>query len=113
MVDLIKESFQIDVYNVIVSFMNVLLCLHDSLMCIPVWTETIAVITELHLEYRTDDLVNGLLKNTICNGWNAKQAFLPILFRDFYSQNSLSNIPAGTDSLAKVFQIQPRSEEHT
>jgi hypothetical protein len=62
MVDLIEETFEVDVYNIIAAVMNVLLCLKNCLMSISVWTKAVAVRGEFNLEHRTDDLVNGLLQ---------------------------------------------------
>ena len=72
MINLITETVKVDLYDVIVAVMNVLLCLKNCLVRIPVWTESITVFGEFNLEHRTDDLVNCLLSQTIYNGRNTK-----------------------------------------
>lgn len=71
MINFIEEVFEVYVHNSIIAFMDILLCLYYSLMCITIWTKAIAVFTELQFECRTDYLTDGLLQQAINYGWNA------------------------------------------
>lgn len=61
MIHLIKEAFQVNVYNVVIAFMDVLQRLLHGLMCITTRAETKAVVFELRLKFQVDYLMGGLL----------------------------------------------------
>ena len=50
MIHLIKEAFQVYVYNVVVAFMDVLLRLLHGLMCIAIGAKAVAVFFELNFK---------------------------------------------------------------
>jgi hypothetical protein len=64
--------------------MNVLLRLLYRLMSIATRAETIAVVCEFRLKFQADYLMGCLLLQTICHGWNAKEALCPVVFGYFY-----------------------------
>jgi len=85
MVYFIEETFEVNINDVFVTFVNVLLRLLYALVCVFVGTETIAVGFKLELEYRCDGLCNGLLQPSVCYGRNTKQTGFAVAFRNVNS----------------------------
>ena len=65
MVYRIKELSKVNVYYPVVPIIHHFQCFQDCLLCTPVWSESIAMVMELFLEYRSEYLCYCLLDKTV------------------------------------------------
>ena len=61
MTDFIKEAFQVNIYDVVITVVDIFQRLSDSLMGIAIGTKTVTMATEVPLKNRTELLVQGLM----------------------------------------------------
>jgi len=74
MIYLIEKGFQVDIHNVVITFIDIPLRCPYRLMGLASESETIASGLELHLEKWVDDLGYRLPQHTVRHGGNAQKA---------------------------------------
>ena len=80
MVNFIEEAFQVNIYNVLITAVDVVLCFEYCLLGIFVRTETITVILKIYLEQIGQHLPYGLLEHPLDHGRHAQQTNLSVAF---------------------------------
>jgi len=104
-INLVEEILQVDVHYPLISIIDMVLSFQHCLMKAAVRPEAETTVRELKLKSGHDDLKHCLLKQTVCNRWDAKQTSLSVAFRYLHAQDGLWKVLAGTDFFNEGFPV--------
>jgi hypothetical protein len=79
------------------AILNEALCLHDRVECTSPWAEAVTEFPETWVQYRLQDLRQGLLNDTVEHGRDADLAHLTVTFRNqllFKCRTAETRVPA-------------------
>ena len=94
MMHIVKESFNINIYNnVQIAFLHMLFGLSQSIFNAAIWTEAIARLTEFCFADWLHHLQDTLLNQPVHNRGNTEGTHFPISFGNFLAPDSLRLIP--------------------
>ena len=72
MVYCVKELRKVDVHNPAMPVIHYFQCFKNCLLCTPIGPESVAVVVELLLKYRSEHLCYRLLYKAVYHRWHSK-----------------------------------------
>lgn len=105
MVDLIEEGLQINVYHMLITFVDVPLGLQHGLMSVAVGAESVTAGLEVRLKYRLTRLMQGLLDNPVGQRRDAEHPRFAVRFGYFHAFDWAGLIASIADMLYYILAV--------
>jgi len=105
MVDLIEERLQINVYHMLIAFVDVPLGLLHGLMGVAIGAESVTMPLEVRLKYRLKHLMQGLLDNPVGQRRDAEHPRFAVGFGYFHAFDWAGLIASIADVLYQCLAV--------